>query len=92
MQPSAEGVSYQSVQTVEPIISNQADVSAHENGVSAPTATTELAAVGAALPEGEATSAPITKTTSSIKTALSSPWTLGFIGTMILTSVAFILI
>jgi hypothetical protein len=85
-QPSSNVVSYKPVQEVESIISTRTDVQ-NENGVEAPTATIELAAVGAALPAISSETKP-----SLVSGIFKSPWTLGFIGTVILTSAAFILL
>lgn len=82
-QLSASQVSFNEVQTVEPIISTKANIQTHEvTAVNAPTATTELAAVGAALPT-------ITKKSGGI---FSSPWTLSFLGVIALAGAAFIFI
>lgn len=83
VQPSPSVVSYEQVQKVEPIIS-QGNVPVHEEAVGAPAAANELAAAGAALPQEPATS------TSRVFGIFKSPWTLGFLGTVLLAGSAFI--
>lgn len=90
-QPSVSNTSFNMVNKVEPIISTNEGVPAvHENtAVSAPAATTELAAAGAALPVSlESAPAENTRAAGIFK----SPWTLGFIGTILLAGGAFIFI
>lgn len=92
-QLSTASASLPIVQKVEPIISTKANVRTDEKQVIAPTAATELAAVGAALsPQSKATPALAPPSASSTRSILSSPWTLGFIGTVILAAGAFILL
>lgn len=74
------------VSKVEPITSIRTNVQSHEEAASAPAAATGLAAAGAALP------ATPPKTSSLVGNLLKSPWTLGFIGTVILAGGAFILL
>jgi hypothetical protein len=100
VRPSSATVSYKQVQTVrldeaparqvEPIISTKANVQANENAVSAPAAATEVAAAGAVLPVSSLESAPVANTRAA--GIFKSPWTLGFLGTVILAGAAFILI
>ncbi|MFA5998207.1 MAG: PKD domain-containing protein [Candidatus Paceibacterota bacterium] len=73
-QPSFNGASYEKVQAVEPIISTQTNIRAYEEAVDAPTAATELAAVGAV-------PAP---------SIFRSPWFLSFLGVVALAGSAFI--
>ncbi len=55
-QPSVRAAGYEKVQAVEPITSTKTNIQAHEEAVLAPTATTELAAVGARCPsQGQST-------------------------------------
>ena len=83
-QPSSSVTGYTEVQAVEPIISTKADAQSHEDGVKAPAVPTQPVGVaGAALPS--ATSAPS-------PSLFKSPWTLGFIGTVLLAGGAFIFI
>lgn len=86
MQPSVVAPSYESVQKVEKIISPRTNVQSNDEAGGAPTAATELAAVGAALPPELGTA---TKSTPSL---LRSPWTLSFLGLMALAGGAFILL
>lgn len=81
-QPLQNAVSYKQVQQVEPFISTNTDIQAHEEAVRAPAAATELAAAGAALPAA-------TKKSGGI---FSSPWFLGLIGVVALAGTAFIFI
>ena len=85
-QLSIASVSSNEVQKVEPIISQKTPVQKNENAVSAPTAAAELAAVGAALP------ASLPEKSSLVGNLFKSPWTLGFIGMVILAGGAFILL
>ncbi|MFA5745057.1 MAG: helix-hairpin-helix domain-containing protein [Candidatus Paceibacterota bacterium] len=71
---------------VEPIISQEISVQKNEDAVSAPTAATDFVAVGAASP------AASSKKPSPAVNLLKSPWTLGFLGTVILAGGAFILL
>jgi len=92
VQPAASVVSYQRVQAVEPIISTRTNVQVHEEAVIAPSAvfSTETAE-GAALPPTLSVGAP-TSGVGTVSSLFKSPWTLGFIGTVILASGAFILL
>ena len=83
-QPSSLSSGYSPVQQVESIISPP-NVQLHEEGVSAPATTTELAAAGAAF-----ASAPTAPATSRIGNLVRSPWTLGLIGVVTLAASAFI--
>jgi hypothetical protein len=80
-QPLVPVVSYKQVQKVEPITSTRTDVQSYEETGLAPTVATELAAVGAALPES-----------SSPVKVFKSPWTLGLLGVMATAAAAFILL
>lgn len=82
-QPPAPLVSYKQVQKVEPITSTRTDVQSYEETGLAPTAATELAAVGAALPESSS---------SPAAGVFKSPWTLGLLGVMATAAAAFILL
>lgn len=82
-QPPAPVVSYKQVQKVEPITSTRTDVQSYEETGLAPTAATELAAVGAALPESSS---------SPAAGVFKSPWTLGLLGVMATAAAAFILL
>jgi len=75
---------------VEPIISQKTPVQKNENAVSAPTAATELAAVGAVLSLAPDSSKASPQTSAS--GIFKSPWTLGFLGMVILAGGAFILL
>lgn len=96
-QPSSGGTSYQRVQAVEPISSTRSDAQSNGQQVNAPAAATELAAAGAALPPptlsvGAPTSDIGTASTPRFSGIFKSPWTLGFIGTVLLAGGAFILL
>lgn len=82
-QPFTSRTSFNKVQTVEPITSKQANIQTYDEAVSAPTATTELAAVGAALP-------PVSSNNSRSAGIFKSPWTLGFLGVLALAGSVFI--
>lgn len=82
-QPPASVMSYKQVQKVEPITSTRTDVQSYEETGLAPTAATELAAVGAALPESSS---------SPAASVFKSPWTLGLLGVMVTAATAFILL
>ncbi len=82
-QPPVPVVSYKQVQKVEPITSIRTDVQSYEETGLAPTAATELAAVGAALPESSS---------SPAAGVFKSPWTLGLLGVMATAAAAFILL
>lgn len=88
-QPSSGATSYQERQTVEPITSTKTNIQTHEEAIAAPTATTELAAVGATVLPTPASSetSPADKRMSGL---FRSPWTLGFFGIMALAGSAFI--
>ncbi|MSU74688.1 lamin tail domain-containing protein [Candidatus Kaiserbacteria bacterium] len=88
-QPLSVPISYKEVQAIEysevaPLIS-KTDIQTHEEAVDAPTASTELAAVGAA---STATTPPLEN--SRPTGIFNSPWTLGFLGVVVLAGVAFI--
>ena len=85
VQPQPAPVSYELVQKVEPIINPKETVPVYEKAVIAPAAANELAAAGAALTQGPT---PVAHTLSIFK----SPWTLGFLGTVLLAAGAFILL
>ncbi len=84
-QPSQSVISYKKVSEVEPIPSARTEAQIYEKAVNAPAATTELAAAGAAL-----SSAPLEPVASAASGIFKSPWTLGFLGMMILVGGAFI--
>jgi competence ComEA-like helix-hairpin-helix protein len=85
VQPSLATARYEQVQTVESVATTNISGTAYEEtAVRAPTAPTELAAVGAAL------SAPAPEEDSRLSTLFRSPWTLSFIGLMALAGGAFI--
>ena len=86
VQPTSRDAGYESVQKVEPIISTKENVPSYEKAVLAPAASTELAAVGAALPPEPP--APASRAPGIFK----SPWTLGLLGVMALSAAAFILL
>ncbi|MFA5942666.1 MAG: helix-hairpin-helix domain-containing protein [Candidatus Paceibacterota bacterium] len=89
LQLPPSSLSYKRVQEVESITNTKANIEADEKQVHAPTAATELAAVGAALPD----SSKVTPQTNKPATGIfTSPWTLGFIGTVVLAAGAFILL
>jgi hypothetical protein len=82
--PSSDVASYEKVQKVEPIISTNANIQAHDEAVGAPAAATELATAGAALPSAE----PVPRLAGLFK----SPWTLGLLGVIAMAGGAFILL
>ncbi|MFA6414366.1 MAG: helix-hairpin-helix domain-containing protein [Candidatus Paceibacterota bacterium] len=87
LEPAARSNEVQTAEEAPPAETISVSAPAHENtAVGAPTATIELAAVGAALPALE--EAPTT--TSQIPRFLRSPWTLSFLGLMTLAGSAFI--
>ena len=79
-QPFTPRTSFNEVQKVESITSTKANIQEDEKAVLAPAATTELAAAGAALPPDNSRASGIFK----------SPWTLGFLGVLVLAGSAFI--
>jgi competence protein ComEA len=83
MQPVASPASSPKRTTVEKVTSQRSVVPTHEQAVAAPTAASEPAAVGATLPPTGRESAP---------GIFSSPWTLGFVGVVVLAGGAFILL
>ncbi len=83
-QPSAQQTSFNTVQTVEQVISKSVNIQAHVEAVLAPTTTVEPAAVGA-------TVAPLQSKTSTTS-VLRSPWTLGLIGVIVVAGGVFILL
>ncbi len=92
VQPSTPVTSYESVQTEMPsLISTKANIQTHEEAVVAPTASTKLAAVGAALPSpllaGAESAPPVDTRTSGL---FRSPWFLGLLGVIALAGSAFI--
>ncbi len=75
---------------VESVVSRTINAPAREmSQIAAPSATTQLAALGAALPD-LAEQSPAEPTKSSTPALLRSPWTLGLIGVMLLAGAAFI--
>jgi len=92
-QPSASQTSSNIMQTVEPIISTKTDVQKNEETVSAPAAPADYSgAAGAALPSPETQTTAPTSASATVSTLIKSPWTLGFLGVVILTGGAFILL
>lgn len=87
-QPFTPQTSFNEVQKVESITRTKANIQEDEKAVLAPTASTELAAVGAALPSLQTETATRPNTSSIFR----SPWTLSFIGLMALAGGAFILL
>ncbi|MDE1919751.1 MAG: helix-hairpin-helix domain-containing protein [Patescibacteria group bacterium] len=88
-QPSPANARSTSIQAVE--FTNQIeDLQAHEKGIVAPAAATELAAAGAASPAASASTSSENK--SSAPGLFRSPWTLGFLSVMALAGGAFILL
>ncbi len=81
-QPSASPTSYKKVQKVEVVTSTKTDVQTHDEAVEAPAVTTEIVAVGAAL--------PLQDTSNRASNIFYSPWALGFIVVMVLAGAAFI--
>lgn len=86
LQPSSRPVGYSGGQKVETVIS-QPDIQSHENAVGAPTAVTELAAVGAA-----SLSAQVEPAKARSSGLFRSPWTLGLLGVIVVAGGAFILL
>jgi len=87
-QPSMPQTSFNTVQKVEPIISTKTNLQVHENAVSAPSAVSATeTAEGAALP-----ASPPLAVASPAGNLFKSPWTIGFLGTIILAGGAFILL
>lgn len=80
--------SYEQVQEVEPIISVTENVPEYAEAVGAPAVANELAAAGAVLPPAENASAMNARIAGMFK----SPWTLGFLGIVVLAGGAFILL
>lgn len=84
-QLSPRTASYEQVQAVEPAVSTSVSGATHEKtAVSAPAATTELAAAGAALTSESSAS------TSHASGIFKSPWALSFFGVVVLAGSAFI--
>lgn len=71
--------------TVRQVESVTSSPNTHEHAVIAPTTTTDVAAVGAALPEA-------TPTSSHSKGLFGSSWTIGLVGVMLVAGTAFILL
>lgn len=89
-QPTVPVMGYREVQTVDPIISTRTNVQSYDAEVRAPATATKLAAAGAALPPALLESAPLADTRAS--SFFRSPWTLSFLGVLILAGTAFILL
>jgi competence ComEA-like helix-hairpin-helix protein len=87
-QPSVPTTSYSQIQKVEPIISSKTDVQTNGKEIVAPTASTELAAVGAALP---ATPSPQVAAAGA-SNLFHSPWIFGLFGVIATAAGAFILL
>ncbi|MCR4333487.1 MAG: PKD domain-containing protein [Patescibacteria group bacterium] len=92
VQPTANKMSYEQVQAVEPPVTHTVEpiirtenIQAHEEAVSAPTAAIEVAAVGAASLESSAPG-------SSVAEMFKSPWAFGLLGVIVVASGAFILL
>lgn len=68
------------VNNVKPIINTKTNIQTHEETVGAPTASTELAAVGAMMPK------------TSMSSIFYSPWTLGLLGVIAVAGGIFILL
>lgn len=77
-------VSYTQVSEVEPMPSASTNIQSYDEAVSAPTATTEVAAVGAAV--SSSLSAPSPRASGMF----TSPWTLGLLGVIVAAGGAFI--
>lgn len=77
------------VKKIEPITSTQTNIQKNEETVKAPAAATELAAAGAALQDSSGTAST---PSASASTLIKSPWTLGFLGVVLLTGGAFVLL
>lgn len=91
MQPFVPKVSSNKVQAIEPGISTKKNIQTYEEAVLAPTAATEIAAVGAAFPASPTFEQELTSAADSrVSGIFSSPWTLGFLGVVVLASTAFI--
>lgn len=89
-QPPAPATSSQEKQATASAATNNLSAPAHEDeAVSAPTAATELAAVGAALPPADESDAPQAAPVLSPTKLLHSPWTMGFLGILALAGGAF---
>ncbi|MCR4276215.1 MAG: helix-hairpin-helix domain-containing protein [Candidatus Parcubacteria bacterium] len=85
VQLSGPVTGFNEVQTVEPTIINpKTNIQVHAEAVSAPVATTELAAAGAALTYESPAS------TSRFSGIFKSPWALSFLGVVVLAGSAFI--
>ena len=88
VQPPAPAAGSSLVQTVDSITSAKPNIQAHVEEVRAPATATELAAAGAALVSAQAG----TTTKPRASGIFHSPWTLGFLGVVILAGGAFILL
>ncbi len=90
VQPIVLDTSSSVVQTVESVVSRTINTPAREiSQLAAPSATRQVAALGAALPDLTEQS-PAEPTKSSTPAILRSPWTFGLIGVMLLAGVVFI--
>lgn len=91
-QPFVSKMSSNKVQTVEPVINTKTNIQTYEKAVLAPTAATEIAAVGAAFPASPVFDQKLASVADSrVSGIFSSPWTLGFLGVMVLAGATFIL-
>lgn len=91
-QPFVSKMSSNKVQAIEPIISTKTNIQTYAEAVLAPTAATEIAAVGAAFPASPALEQKLTSAADSrVSGIFNSPWTLGFLGVMVLAGATFIL-
>ncbi len=90
VQPIVLDTSSSVVQTVESVVSRTINTPAREiSQLAAPSATRQVAALGAALPD-LTEQPPAEPTKSSTPALLRSPWTFGLIGVMLLSGAAFI--
>lgn len=92
VQPVAVLASSNQTKTVESIISQRISLLPHDQGIIAPAAAKDLAVAGAALSLATTSSAASVAPVVSKHSLLSSPWTLGLGGVMVLASIAFVLL
>ncbi len=92
-QPFVSKTSFNKVQAVEPVINTKTNIQTYGKAVLAPTAATEIAAVGAAFPASPEFEQELASAADGrVSGIFSSPWTLGFLGVMVLAGTAFILL
>ncbi len=90
-QPSVLKTSSNKVQVIESVINTKKNIQTYEEAVLAPTAATEIAAVGAAFLASSSFEQELSSAADSrVSGIFSSPWTLGFLGVVVLASTAFI--